>query len=471
MRMRVDNGLRRDGNLLGYVTKKNPSVFSDEFNTGIRSEWSKWVSSGNWQDYITTEDGKLKLNIPSGVSGGIFYPFPNGDFELSGRLYPMTGGCTTSSCLQVITRWDNSYNYFFPIIVFYDGTSVGARVEGYGTGVVYSTVFNYDYIDFRYVFQQGKSYVYWKPAGAQEQLVWSGNTLNVPASLYINAFGPGTQRIENIRLRELDDPVTDHFKIVRSYSATKYNSDLPLSWLDEPPLQSNYIRNRGYIYDSTYKTEQSGWAYANNCTWGDKDGREAMYFNGSNSVVMAYPYCFPSNMISTAFTISAWVWIDPATAQSSLILGKTTADTANYDYNLMVQRDLKGLSVDLNGATRFNVNNCIRFKEWQHVAATFDSTLASNNIKAYVNGELVGQTTYTTPIPSNGKPIFAGSRKGVAGSLNGWMRGVRLYNKALAQASIVEDMNQEIQVLDETYNAEYSPITGKEAPILRLQYY
>ncbi|HOP33412.1 MAG TPA: LamG domain-containing protein, partial [Candidatus Hydrothermia bacterium] len=124
-----------------------------------------------------------------------------------------------------------------------------------------------------------------------------------------------------------------------------------------------------------------------------------------------------------------------------------------------------------NGVPRFYVNNCIRFKEWQHVAATFDSTLASNNIKAYVNGELVGQTKYTTPILSNSKPIFIGSRNGVAGQFKGYMRNVRLYNTALSNEEIVDEMNRDYISPVETYTVEHSSITGTEEPPMQLAYY
>jgi len=44
----ITGGISRDGNLLGYVDHKNPLIFQDSFDSGIRSEWSKWVNSGTW---------------------------------------------------------------------------------------------------------------------------------------------------------------------------------------------------------------------------------------------------------------------------------------------------------------------------------------------------------------------------------------------------------------------------------------
>ncbi len=102
---------------------------------------------------------------------------------------------------------------------------------------------------------------------------------------------------------------------------------------------------------------------------------------------------------------------------------------------------------------------------------TFDRTLASNNVKAYVDGVLVGQSTYTSAVAANSKPIFIGSRNGVAGQLKGYLRNVRLYNTALTQEEILDEMQRDYIPPVETYTKELSSITWTEEPPLQVKYY
>src|SRR5690606_27456183 len=101
-----------------------------------------------------------------------------------------------------------------------------------------------------------------------------------------------------------------------------------------------------------------------------------------------------------------------------------------------------------------------QFNRWHHIAVTYDRTLPSNQINAYVDGVLAGQQSgYTTAVTANLKPIFIGSRNGVAGQLKGYLRNVRLYNTALTQEEILDEMQRDYIPPVETYTKELSSIT------------
>jgi len=176
-------------------------------------------------------------------------------------------------------------------------------------------------------------------------------------------------------------------------------------------------------------------------------------------------------MVSSKFTVTAWAYIDPMTSRPSYILGKTPSDSASIDYALQVDPKIKGIRGHVNQAERLTVPNSIRYNDWIHLALTFDSSLGSNNLKAYVNGSLVGQATYTRAVTANSKPIFIGSRNGVAGQFKGYLRNVRLYNTALSNEEIVDEMNRDYISPVETYTVERSSITGTEEPPMQLAYY
>ncbi|MGE4414598.1 MAG: hypothetical protein AB7D08_04620, partial [Bacteroidales bacterium] len=84
MKQNLFNGIQKDGNLLGYVNHKNPIIFQDSFTEGIRSEWAKYMNSGNWQDYIQAVNGQLRIQFTGteAYDGGVYYPLPAGDWEI-----------------------------------------------------------------------------------------------------------------------------------------------------------------------------------------------------------------------------------------------------------------------------------------------------------------------------------------------------------------------------------------------------
>ena len=176
-------------------------------------------------------------------------------------------------------------------------------------------------------------------------------------------------------------------------------------------------------------------------------------------------------MVSDKFTITGWAYIDPNTTDYSIILCKTPADVSSHDYALQIRTIRKGLTLQINNSQVLTLANVINFNRWHHLAVTFDRTLASKNVKAYVDGVLVGQTTYTSAVAANSKPIFIGSRNGVAGQLKGYLRNVRLYNTALTQEEIMDEMQRDYIPPVETYTKELSSITGTEEPPLQVKYY
>lgn len=80
---------------------------------------------------------------------------------------------------------------------------------------------------------------------------------------------------------------------------------------------------------------------------------------------------------------------------------------------------------------------------WQHVAAVFDSAGGANNMKLYLNSQLIGQMTGPTALLDNAHEVSLGARESSISSgynvcFNGMMDEVRIYNRALAAADVLE---------------------------------
>ncbi len=470
----ITGQISRDGNLLGYVNHKNPLIFSDSFDSAIRPEWGKWVNSGTWSDYIQSYNGKLRIQYTGtgAYDGGVSYPLPAGDWEIRAWMSGIEN--PNQTCIWSLNLRQNTDTHYKVQYMFTAPSTYTMAVIAHKWGPLWSMTGN-EASTWRIRFQNGKLSFYRKPDSGSESLVVTTTSQTGLNNVYFNLGGSsagssGTVWMDDFCLTRLNHPRTYNMKPVHSYAQQEYTGALLIDYLSEPPLSSYLIRNRGRIYSEGY--ESSGLATYSNCTWTSKDGYSAMYFNGSDSVITSKVYVRFSNMVSDKFTITAWAYIDPGTSTDSLIMGKTSDGIADYDWGLLISRARKGVDVWVNGSSRLSTMNSFGFNQWHHIAVTYDRTLASNNVKAYVDGVLVGQQSgYTTAVAVNSKPIFIGSRNGIDGQLKGYLRNVRLYNTALSQEEILDEMQRDYIPPVETYTKELSSITGTEEPPLQVKYY
>lgn len=473
MKQNLFNGIQKDGNLLGYVNHKNPIIFQDSFTEGIRSEWSKYVNSGNWQDYIQAVNGQLRIQFTGteAYNGGVNYPLPAGDWEIRAWMSGIEN--PNQSCEWFLFLRQDVNAHYKVGYRFTAPSTYTMKVFDHKWASLWSMTGN-EASTWRIRFQNGKLSFYRKPDSGSESLVVTTTPQTRLKDVYFHFGGSsagfsGTVWMDDFCLTRLNHPRTYNMKPVHSYARQEYTGALLIDYLSEPPLSSYLIRNRGRIYSEGY--ESSGLATYSNCTWTSKDGYSAMYFNGSDSVIMSKVHGLLSNMVSDKFTITGWAYIDPNTKDYSIILCKSLADVASHDFALQIRTIHRGLNLPINNSPVLTLTNVINFNRWHHLAVTFDRTLASNNVKAYVDGVLVGQATYTSAVAANSKPIFIGSRNGVAGQLKGYLRNVRLYNTALSQEEILDEMNRDYISPVETYTVERSSITGTEEPPMQLAYY
>jgi len=473
MKQNLFNGIQKDGNLLGYVNHKNPLIFSDSFDSAIRSEWGKYVNIGTWSDYIQSYNGKLKIQYTGtgAYNGGVNYPLPAGDWEIRAWMSGIEN--PNQTCTGNIFLRQDSNTHYKVGYRFTAPSTYTMQVLDHNEASLWSMTGN-EASTWRIRFQNGKLSFYRKPDSGSESLVVTTTAQTGLNNVYFSFYGSspgfsGTVWMDDFCLTRLNHPKTYNMKPVHSYTRMEYSGRLLLGYLGRSPLSQYLLRNEGRASSGGY--EYSSLASYSNCTWSSKDGYAAMYFNGTNSVIRLGIYATPTGMVSDKFTITAWAYIDPTTTSPSNVLVKSSDTSDSIDYGLQVDPTIKGVKGFVNQAERLTVPNSIKYNEWIHLALTFDSSLGSNNLKAYVNGSLVGQATYTTAVTANSNPIFIGSRNGVAGQFKGYLRNVRLYNTALSNEEIVDEMNRDYISPVETYTVERSSITGTEEPPMQLAYY
>jgi hypothetical protein len=75
--------------------------------------------------------------------------------------------------------------------------------------------------------------------------------------------------------------------------------------------------------------------------------------------------------------------------------------------------------------------------QFRHLTCTWNGTTLS----LYIDGVLNNSTAQTITPAGNTSPLYIGQFGGNADRLNGTIDEVRIYNRALSQAEIQQDMN------------------------------
>lgn len=193
--------------------------------------------------------------------------------------------------------------------------------------------------------------------------------------------------------------------------ASIYFLSADLSTIGNKPTRST-VANRQVIRD--LGTSLSFAMSSNNVTFGDTDSLD----------------------LTTNATWSCW--INPTTtgaAGAGRILDKKTG--AN---GYLIQLTSSGQFVaNLNNTNYFSSSNVINLKRWQHIAITFDSAAASDQIKFYVDGVAAGVATRSSAMTANTDSLIIGNRADLARGFDGLMDELKIYNRTLSASEILNE--------------------------------
>ncbi len=185
-------------------------------------------------------------------------------------------------------------------------------------------------------------------------------------------------------------------------------------------------------------------ASLNNVTWADGRRGGAMEFHGDG---VASAGTAASLGGGTPFTVSAWVRIPPShSSLAVLVQQRSTSEFPGGGYNgqyvLRVNGDGRpSFWVYGNFATQwdFAANTAIHDDQWHHITAVRDGTEGY----IYINGVLDGSASGTVRDLNAGIPVHMGSDfRDSNRHLTGRLDQVRIFNRALSPAQVLENMNR-----------------------------
>jgi len=178
--------------------------------------------------------------------------------------------------------------------------------------------------------------------------------------------------------------------------------------------------------------------------WGNNDGTlvgdpatvegkvgKALEFDGTDGYVEIPDD--ESLQLWNAHTLEAWIY--QKESRSSRIIDKIGAGTAN------------GLHLDTHPGTtlRSCAGDCVSsaddytLEEWHHVAITFDE----GNVNLYIDGAMVGEGSVPSPLAGNDLSLRIAADSNGQNLFLGIIDEVRVYNRALSEGEINQNMNAE----------------------------
>ena len=172
-----------------------------------------------------------------------------------------------------------------------------------------------------------------------------------------------------------------------------------------------------------------------------------MTFDGVND----YVNCGNSSTFNqtNALTLSTWVKIN-SFASTNTLIGKQWCYGNQYSYSLAIDTQGKlqfyySLDGGYCGGTfaSYISSNPISTNTWYNIVLSFTNT----SVKLYLNGQLISgiQTGINTSLYVSNSPVLLGIYRNLSGTyadaLNGSMGSVKIYNRSLTDAEVLQNFN------------------------------
>lgn len=163
---------------------------------------------------------------------------------------------------------------------------------------------------------------------------------------------------------------------------------------------------------------------------------------------------------TTALTVEAWVNIGQRTGSDAFFLyhnqGAVRLGQTSEGY---------ALGVFTNAETSYmhtvSGQEPLPLNQWVHLAMTYNAAATGNNLKLYVNGNLVGSVAATGKLQyGNRFSLLAGSFRGSLGQYtNVGLQELRFWNRALSQNELKNNMSNSLAGTEKGLKAYY-PLNG-----------
>ncbi|MBI2273886.1 MAG: HYR domain-containing protein [Bacteroidetes bacterium] len=169
----------------------------------------------------------------------------------------------------------------------------------------------------------------------------------------------------------------------------------------------------------------------------------------------------PANPVlnSPTFTVESWIYPTGGTITVQHVLSKSSGfGTTGYKFPKTNDRWSSfsfDLSVDGEWQTVTAQFPQSALNQWNHLSATYDGYF----MRMYLNGQLVGTKEITGTYTGNEEGLTIGNQPGRAESFKGVIDEIRVWNRALSQCEIINNMQS--CELSGDYNENYNGLSSQ----------
>ncbi|HCL06907.1 MAG TPA: hypothetical protein DHW64_13550, partial [Chitinophagaceae bacterium] len=221
-----------------------------------------------------------------------------------------------------------------------------------------------------------------------------------------------------------------------SYSWTGPNS---FTSNQQHPSIPNAQTNNSGIYTVTVANGSCATTASANITVAYKAG--SLHLDGQNDNVVV-PHSNSLN-ITQNITMEAWIYPTDGNRAIQNVMGKSTASVNNGYIFPRTDDGWKTISffLHLDGQWKMLTANYPGINQWNHVSATYDGYF----MRIYINGLLAASTEASGQITSNTNNLIFGQQPGFVEYYTGKVEEAKIWNRALNQCEIINNMNCELQ--------------------------
>ncbi len=195
----------------------------------------------------------------------------------------------------------------------------------------------------------------------------------------------------------------------------------------------------GTVYDRSGYGNNGSWAGTLGSQWtqgkygwgGNFNGTDNYIDTGSNAMV---------NNITGPITVSTWINYTGAVAKG--VVSKFEWSTGNHrswQLNCVSTYCSFNVSPDGTSTNQVTLNSAgtLNYNQWYYITAEY----TGSQLQFYINGQLSGTTNYSSGLYKGTNDVTIGSNNISEQFLQGKLDQVKIYNYAISQKQIIQDMN------------------------------
>ena len=154
-----------------------------------------------------------------------------------------------------------------------------------------------------------------------------------------------------------------------------------------------------------------------------------------------------SGSATSNYTVMCWIWLPNATPSTS-----GWRDMVIVEPNIYMQTYNDGITMDFGSAGQDHLGSLLQINTWYHMTQVVIPTSTTNRQHlGYINGQLnVNATDNTTFTAVTGFSVGNTYSFTSTYALNGNIRDVRIWNRALSATDIVQEMQSAIPIHEQS---------------------